>query len=77
MVQLQGIQRPIRFGHHMDAPFGTDQNCKIRRSVTRLNRAFGRLEQLHRIVHKPAHKSLIDAKLRDLRIFFKAWNIVR
>lgn len=70
MVQLQGIQRPIRFGHHMDAPLGTDQNCKIRGSVTRLSGTFGSLEQLHRVVHKSAHKSLIDAKLTELRIFF-------
>jgi len=44
----------------MDAPFGTDQNCKIRRSVAGLDSVLGSLKQLHSVIHKSAHKTLIE-----------------
>jgi hypothetical protein len=73
MVQLQRFERPIRIGNHSN-PLRGHQDSHIRGSVPGFTSAFGSIEDLHRVVYEPAHKSLIGASRRTLKLFGRIYG---
>ncbi len=58
VVQLQGFQWPVGIGHHAN-PLRGHEDGHVRGSVAGLHNVFGGVENLDRVVYKPAHNSLI------------------
>jgi hypothetical protein len=47
---LQGIQRPIGIGQHVNPSLGGDENGHVRGSVAALDSALGSVQDLHGVV---------------------------
>jgi len=61
MVGQQPVQRPVRAGQHLNAALDSHQNGEVGDHLPRGRDSFGRLEDVLRVLQKPAHGDLIGA----------------
>ena len=67
-MQLERFERPIRVGNHPN-PLRGHQYGHLRGSVPGFSSAFRSIQNLHRVVYELAHKSLIGASRRTLKLY--------